>query len=91
VVSDVAGKLEMGPAVLGERGKERVKFFLGDADDVGGRFFTKLFKVELGSGAKGFEGGCRSERGWGANDVWVGIDGGGLEGVGVNKGDAGTG
>jgi len=91
VVSDVTGKLEMGPAVLGERGKEGVKLFLGEADDVGGGVFSELLKVELSSGAKGFEGGCGSKRGRGADDVWVGIDGGGLEGVGVDEGNAGTG
>jgi len=91
VVSDVTGKLEMGPAVLGEWGKEGVKLFLGEMDDVGGSVFTELFKVELGRGAKSFKGGCRSERGWGADDVWIGIDGGGLKGVGVDEGDAGAG
>jgi len=91
VVSDVAGKLEMGPAVLGEWGKEGVKLFLGEADDVGGGVFSKLLKVELSSGAKGFEGGCGSKQGRGTDDVWVGINGGGLEGVGVNKGNAGAG
>jgi len=91
VVRDVAGKLEVGPAVLGEWGKEVVELFLGEADDVGGGVFTELFEVELGSGAKSFEGGCGSKRGWGADNVWVGIDGGGLEGVGVDEGDAGAG
>jgi len=91
VVSDVAGKLEMGPAVLGERGKEGVKLCLGEADDVGGGVFSELLKVELSNGAKGFEGGCRSKRGWGADNVWVGINGGGLEGVGVDEGNAGAG
>ena len=91
MISDVTGKLEMGPAVLGEWGKEGVKLFLGEADDVGGGVFSELFKVELGSGAKGFEGGCGSKRGWGADDVWVGVNGGGLKGVGVDEGDAGTG
>ena len=91
MVSDIAGKLEMGPAVLGERGKEGVKLFLGEADDVGGGVFSELLKVKLGNGTKGFEGGCRSKRGRGADDIWVGIDGGGLEGVGVNKGNAGAG
>jgi len=42
---------------LGEWGKEGVEFFLGEADDVGGGVFTELFEVELGSGAKSFEGG----------------------------------
>jgi len=91
VVSDVAGKLELGPAVLGERGKEGVKFFLGEADDVVSSFFTQLFEVELGGGAKCFEGGRGSKRGWGADDVWVGIDRSGLKGVGVDEGDTGAG
>ena len=76
---------------MGEWGKEGVEFFLGKADDVGSSVFTKLFEVELGSGAKSFEGGCGSKRGWGADDVWVGIDGGGLKGVGVDEGNAGAG
>ena len=76
---------------MGEWGKEGVEFFLGKADDVGGSVFTELFKVELGSSAKSFEGGRRSKWGWGADNVWVGIDEGGLKGVGVDKGDAGAG
>jgi len=91
VVSDVAGKLELGPAILGEWGKEGVEFFLGEADNVVSGFFAQLFEVELSSGAKCFEGGCGSKRGWGADDVWVGIDGSGLKGVGVDEGDACTG
>jgi len=75
---------------LGEWGKEGVEFFLGEADDMGSGFFSEFFKVELSGGAEGFEGGCGSERGWGADDVWIGIDGGGLKGVGVDEGDAGT-
>jgi len=90
VVSDVTGKLEMGPAVLGEWGKEGVELFLGEADDVGGGSFSEFFKVELSGGAESLEGGCGSERGWGADDVWVGIDGGRLEGVWVDEGDAGA-
>jgi len=91
VVSDVAGKLEMGPAVLGEWGKKGVKFFLGEADDVSGGVLTELFEIELGSGAKSFEGGCGSRWGWESDDVWVGIDRGRLEGVWVDEGDAGAG
>ena len=68
-----------------------VELFLGEADDVGGGSFSEFFKVELGSGAESLKGGCGSGRGWGANDVWVGIDGGGLEGIGVDEGDAGAG
>ena len=90
MVSDVAGKLEMGPAVLGEWGKEGVELFLGETDDVGGGILTKLFKVELGSGAKGFKGGCGSKRGWGTDEVGVGINGGGFKSVRVNEGDAGA-
>jgi len=84
VVSDVAGKLELGPAVLGERGKECVKLFLGEADDVVGGFFSELFKIELGGGAKCFERGCGSERGWGTDNIGVGVNGGGLKGVRVD-------
>jgi len=84
VVSDVAGKLEMGPAVLGEWGKKGVKFFLGEADNVGGGVFTELFEIELGGGAKCFEGGCGSEQGWGADNVGVWVNGGRLEGVRVD-------
>jgi len=90
VISDVAGKLEMRPAILGEWGKEGVELFLGEVDDVGGSVFTELFEVKLGSRAKSFEGGCGSKQGWGADDIWVGIDGGGLKGIGVDKGDAGA-
>ena len=43
-----------------EQGKEGVKFCLGKADDVGGGFFSKEFKVKLGSGAKCFCSGLRS-------------------------------
>jgi len=90
MVSDVAGKLKMRPAVLDEWGKEGVKLFLGKTDDVGGGFFSELLKVKLGSGAEGFKSRCGC--GWrrGANDVGVRINGGGLKGVGVDKGDAGT-
>jgi len=91
MVSDVAGKLEVRPAVLGEWGKEGVKLGLSKMDDMGSGFFSKLFKVELGSSMKGFDSGCRSEQGWGADDVGIGIDGGGLKGVRVNKGNAGVG
>ena len=90
MVSDVTGKLEMGPAVLGEWGKEDVKLSLSKADDFGGGFFSELFEVELRNGAKGFEGGCGSGRGRGADNIGVRINGGGLEGVRVDKGDAGA-
>ena len=91
MVDEVTCELKVAPTILGEWGKEGVKFFLGKADDVGSSVFTKLFKVELGSGTKSFEGGCGSKQGWGADDVWVGIDGGGLKGVGVDKGNASAG
>jgi len=76
---------------LGEWGKEGVEFLLGEADDVSGGVLSELFKVELGSGAKSFEGGCGSGWGWGSDDVRVGIDGGGLEGVRVDEGNTGAG
>ena len=60
MVSDITGKLEVTPAVLGEWGKEGVKFGLGKADDVGSRFFSKLFKIELGGSAKCFRSGLGS-------------------------------
>jgi len=90
MVSDVAGELKVAPTVLGEQGKETVKFGLGNADNFSSSFFSKLFKVELSSGAKCFDGGCRSRWGWGADDIRVGINGGGLEGVWVDKGNAGV-
>jgi len=76
---------------LGERGKEGVELFLGEADDVSSGVLSELFKVEFSNGAESLEGGCGSERGRGADDVWVGIDGGGLKGVGVDEGNAGAG
>jgi len=91
VVDEVTYELKVAPTILGEWGKEGVEFFLGKADDVGGGVFTELFEVEFGCGAKSLEGGGRSERGWGADNIRVGIDGGGLKGVGVDEGDAGTG
>jgi len=91
VVSDVAGKLVVRPAVLGEWGKEGVELGLSKTDDVGSGFFSKLLEVKLGNGAKGFDSGCGSERGWEADDIRVGINGGGLEGVWVDEGDAGIG
>jgi len=84
-------KLVLGPTVLGERGKEGVELGLSKMDDGGGGFFSKLFKVELGRGAEGFESRCG--RGWrrGANDVGVRIDRGGFKSVQVDEGDAGAG
>ena len=91
MVDQVTYELKVAPTVLVEWGKEGVELFLGEADDVGGSFFSKFFEVELSSGAEGLESGCGGERGWGADDVGVGIDGGGLKGVGVDKGNAGAG
>jgi len=91
VVSDIASKLEMGPAVLGERGKEDVKLGLSEMDDFGGGFFSKLLEVKLGNGMKCFEGGCGSEWGWGADNIGIGVNGGRLEGVRVDKGNASVG
>jgi len=84
-------KLVLGPTVLGEWGKEGVELGLSKTNDGGGGFFSKLLEVELGSGAEGFKSRCG--RGWrrGANDVGVRIDGGGLESVRVDEGDASAG
>jgi len=84
-------KLVLGPTVLGKWGKEGVKLSLSETDDGGSGFFSKLLEVELGSGAEGFDSRCG--RGWrrGANNVGVRIDGGGLESVRVDKGNAGAG
>jgi len=60
VVDNVTCELKVAPTVLGERGKEGVKFGLGKADDMGSGFFSKLSKVELGSGAKCFRSGLGS-------------------------------
>jgi len=91
VADEVICELKVAPTVLVEWGKEGVELFLGKADDVGGGFFSKFFEIELGSGAESLEGGCGSKRGWGADDVGVGINGGRLKGIWVDEGDAGTG
>jgi len=91
VIDDVTCDLKVAPTILGERGKEGVELFLGEADDVSSGVLSELFKVEFSNGAESLEGGCGSERGRGADDVWVGIDGGGLKGVGVDEGNAGAG
>ena len=83
-------ELKLHPIVLSERGKEAVKFGLGEADDVGSCLFTELFEVELGRGVKGFEGGLWGRWGRGSDDVGVGVDGVGLKGVGVNEEDVGV-
>jgi len=90
VVDRAVCKLVLGPTVLGEWGKEGVELGLSKTNDGGGGFFSKLLEVELGSGAEGFESRCG--RGWrrGANDVGVRIDGGRLEGVWVDEGNAGA-
>jgi len=91
VVDWAVCELVLGPTVLGEWGKKGVELGLSKTDDGGSSFFSKLLEVELGSGAEGFESRCG--RGWrrGANDVGVRIDGGRLEGVWVDEGDAGAG
>jgi len=88
VTNGAAGKLVLGPTVLGEWGKEGVELGLSKTDDGGGGFFSKLLEVELGSGTEGFKSRCG--RGWrrGANDIGVRIDGGRFEGVWVDEGDA---
>jgi len=52
VVDNVTDELKVAPTILGERGEEGVEFCLGEMDDVGGSFFSKLFEVKLGGGAK---------------------------------------
>jgi len=88
MVDKVTCELKVAPTVLVERGKEGVKLCLGETDNVGGGFFSELFKVELGGGAKCFKGGCGSGWGQGADNIGVGINGGGLEGVWVDEGNA---
>jgi len=90
MVDQVTCKLKVAPTVLVERGKEGVELLLGEADDVSGSFFSKLFKVELGGGAECFCSGLRSRWGWQADHIRVDVNRGGLEGVGVDKGDAGV-
>jgi len=60
VVNNVTDELKVAPTILGERGKEGVEFSLGKADNVGSSFFSELFKVELGGGAKCFCSGLGS-------------------------------
>jgi len=90
MVDKVICELKVAPTVLVERGKEGVELCLGKTDDVGGGFFSELFKIELGGGTKCFEGGCGSGWGRGADNIGVGINGGGLKGVRVDEGNAGT-
>ena len=76
---------------MGERGKEGVKLCLGKADDVGGGFFSELFEVELGGGAKCLLSGLGSRWGRGTDHVGVGVDRGRFEGVWVDESDTGAG
>ena len=89
-VNDFTRELQLRPIVLSEWGEEAIEFGLGEADDMSGCLFSKLFEVELGCSAKGFEGGLQSRREWGSDDVGVGVDGVGFEGVGVNEEDVGV-
>jgi len=91
VVNGAVSKLVLGPTVLGEWGKERVELSLSKIDNGGSGFFSKLLKVKLGSSTESFNGRCGSGWGWGADNVWVGINGGGLESVRVDKGDTSAG
>ena len=84
MVNEVTCELKVAPTILGEWGKEGVEFFLGEADDVVSGFFAELFEVKLGGGVKCLEGGCGSERGWGADNVGVGVNGGRFKGVRVD-------
>ena len=90
-INNFTWELKLRPIVLSERGEEAVEFSLGKADDVGGSVFTELFKVKLGRGTKGFKGGLRGRRGWGSDDVGVGVNGAGFEGVWVDEEDVGVG
>ena len=90
-INDFTRELKLCPSVLSERREEAVEFGLGEADDVGSSLFTELFKIELGRGAKGFKGGLRGRWGRGSDDIGVGVDRAGLEGVGVNEEDVGVG
>ena len=91
MVDRAVGELVLGPTVLGKQGKKGVELSLSKMDDVSGGFFPKEFEVKLSVGAECFDGGYRSERGWGVDNVRVGINRGGLKDVWVNKGDAGVG
>jgi len=52
VVNNVTGELKVAPTVLVEQGKKGVELCLSKTDDMGGGFFSKLFKIKLGGGAK---------------------------------------
>ena len=91
MVDWAVSKLVLSPTVLGEWGEENVKLGLSEMDNFGSGFCSKLLEVELGNSTKGFEGRFRSGRGWGADHVGVGIDGGGFKGVRVDEGNASAG
>ena len=91
VVDDFTRELKLRPIVLSEWGKETVEFGLGEADDVGSGMLTELFKVKLGCGMKGFEGGLQGRQRWGSDNVGVGVNGVGFKGVGVNEEYVGVG
>jgi len=60
MVNEVPDELQVAPTVLVERGKEGVELCLGETDNVGSSFFSKLFKVKLGSSTKCFLSGLGS-------------------------------
>jgi len=60
VVDNVTCELKVAPTILGDWGEKGVELCLGEADDVGGGFFSELLKVELGGGAKCLLSGLRS-------------------------------
>jgi len=60
VVNQVICELKVAPTVLVEWGEEGVKLCLGETNDVGGGFFSELFKVKLSGSAKCFRSGLRS-------------------------------
>jgi len=60
MVDQVICELKVAPTVLVEWEEEGVELCLGETDDVGSSFFSKLFKIELGGSAKCFLSGLRS-------------------------------
>jgi len=60
MVDDVTSELKVAPTVLVEWGKEGVELCLSETDDMGSGFFSKLFKVKLGSNMKCFHSGLGS-------------------------------
>ena len=60
MVDNVTDELKVAPTILVEWGEEGIELCLGETDDVGGGFFSELFKIELGGGAKCFLSGLRS-------------------------------